>query len=83
MVNFEIYDVIKCKTSNISRSKGNQTMNCFRLIEYNMKNHKQNMMEEQAADSFLKNWAYLWINSTTFYTVCFYGMSKLRNTKIL
>ena len=32
---------------------------------------------ELVSDTFLKtyNWAYLWINSLKFYTVCFYGMA--------
>ena len=43
-VNCEIYDVttwltINCNTiPNISRSKGNLTMKCCQLIEYNMRN---------------------------------------------
>ena len=41
-----------------------------------MKNHTQNVMEKLVPDPFLKNenWAYLWINSLRFYTVCFYCM---------
>ena len=53
------------------------------LIEYNMrkiflKNHTQNVVDKLFPDSFLKsqNWAYLWMNSLTFYTVCFYCMSS-------
>ena len=56
--------------SNISRSKGNQTMKFSQLVEYNMqlflwKNHTQNMVEKLFTEPFLKtqNWAYLCINS--------------------
>ena len=66
---------------NISRSKGNQTMKFGRLIKYYMKNfflkkHTQNILEKPFPDLFLKNWnwAYFWIISLKFYTVCFYCM---------
>ena len=38
----------------------------------------QNVVEKLVPDPFLKNWnwAYLWINSLRFYTVCFYCMSR-------
>ena len=63
------------------------------LIEYSMrntflKNHTQNVMEKLFPDPFMKiqNWAYLWINSLKFYTVCLYympsyGLSKYIQTK--
>ena len=46
--------------SNISRSKGNQTMIFGQLIEYNirtfwLKNHAQNVVEKLLPDPFLKN----------------------------
>ena len=46
--------------TNISRSKGNQTMKFGQLIEYSMKkffwkNHTQNAVEILVPDSFLKN----------------------------
>ena len=50
------------------------------LIEYNrnilLKNHTQNVLEKLFPDPYLKNqnWAYLWINSVKFQTVCFYCM---------
>ena len=54
-----------------------------------MKNHTQNVVEKLIPDLFLKNqnWAYLWINSLNFYTVCFYwmeswGLSKYIETKL-
>ena len=41
-----------------------------------LKNHTQNAVDKLVPDHFLKNWnwAYLRINSLTFYTVCFYCM---------
>ena len=83
--------------ANISRSKGIQTMKFVLLTECNMrkwetfflKNHTQNVVEKLFPDPFLKNqnWAYLWINSLKFYTVCFYcmpswGLSKYIETKL-
>ena len=46
--------------SNISRSKGNQTMKFGQLIEYNVrniyhKNHTQNVAEKLFSDPSLKN----------------------------
>ena len=41
--------------SNISRSKGNQTMKFGQLIVYNRKNHTQNVEEKLFPDVFLKN----------------------------
>ena len=47
--------------SNISRSKGNHTMEFGPLIEYNvrnnffLKNHTQNVVEKLFPDPFLKN----------------------------
>ena len=40
-------------TSNISRSKDNQTMNITREIFF-LKNHTQNVMEKLFPDQFLK-----------------------------
>ena len=64
------------------------------LMEYNMKsisflkNHTQTAVEILFPNPFLKyqNWVCLWINSLTFYTVCFYcmpscGLSKYIETK--
>ena len=80
--------------SNISRSKGNQTMKFSQLVEYNMqlflwKNHTQNMVEKLFTDPFLKtqHWAYLWINSLKLYTVNFqcmpsWGLSKYIENKL-
>ena len=70
---------------NISRSKCNQIMEFDQLIEYNIKTF---FLEE----SYLKrvreinhDWAYLWVNSLKFCTVCFYfmpswGLSKYIET---
>ena len=47
--------------SNISRSRGNQTMKFGQLIDYDMreifflKNHTQNVVEKLVPDPFLKN----------------------------
>ena len=48
-----------------------------------LKNHTQNMVEKLFPDP----WAYLWINTLKFYTVCFYcmpswGLSKYIETKL-
>ena len=47
------------------------------------------MVEKLVPDPFLKNWnwAYLWISSLKFYTICFYcmaswGLSKCIETKL-
>ena len=42
------------------------------------------MLKKLVPDLFLKNQnrTYLWIESLTFYRICFYGMSKSRNTNI-
>ena len=80
--------------ANISRSKENQSTKFGQLIECDitkifLKNHTQNMVKKLVPDPFLKNWnwAYLWINSLKFYTVCFYcmaswGLSKYIDTKL-
>ena len=70
--------------TNISRSKGNQTIKFGQLIEYDMKkkkkkrkkSHTQNAVEVLFPDPLLKNqsWPELWINSQKFYTACFYCM---------
>ena len=63
---------------NISWSNGNQTMKFGQLNvtweTFFLKNHPQNVMEKLVPEPFLKNenWAYLWINSLKFYTVCFF-----------
>ena len=46
--------------TNISGSKGNQTLKFGQLIEYNMrnvfvKNHTQNVLEKLFPDPYLKN----------------------------
>ena len=75
--------------SNISRSKGNQTMTFGQLIEYNMRNifqdnHTQNALGQQVPDPLIKNknFPYLWINCLKSYTLCFCCMFKLRTSKI-
>ena len=98
-VNFKIYDVANWTTNtlllNISRSKGNKTMNLGRLIENKMiniflKNNTQNMMEKLVLDPFMKNQnrEYLRINSLKCYEVCFIvcpsrGLSKYIKPKVL
>ena len=64
---------------SISRSKGNQTLKFGQLIECNMGNiflEKSHRMWRRNAFLKTKNWAYLWINSLKFYTVCFYCMAS-------
>ena len=85
----------KDKAKNISRCKGNETMNFSMLIQYNMRNtflenHTQNLVEKLFPEPFLKSqhWADLWINSLKFYTVCFYfmpswGLSEYIETKLV
>ena len=60
---------------NISRSKGNQTMELGQLIENNMVNiflekSYTKCGEKLVPDSFIKN-QYLWIHNRKCYTVCF------------
>ena len=64
---------------SLSRSKGNQNKKSEHLVEYNMRNSfleksYTNMVEKVFPDTSLKyqNWAYFWISSLKFYTVCFY-----------
>ena len=68
---------------NISRSKGNQTMKLspVKIITqetFFLKNHTQNVVEKLFPDPVLvyQNWAYLWVNSLKFYTVCFDYMTS-------
>ena len=63
------------------KNKGNQTMKYDQLIEYNMRNiFFQKSYRKYSGELFpdpclkYKNWAYLWINSVKFLTVCFYCM---------
>ena len=58
-------------------------------LTFFLKNRIQNAVNILFPDSFLKkqDWAYLWINSLTFYTVCFYcmpswGLWKHTETKL-
>ena len=77
---------------NISRSKDNQTMKFDQLVEYNMGNiflEKFYIKYGGETIPFLRtqNWAYLWINSLKFYTICFHcmpswGLSKCIETKL-
>ena len=79
---------------NISISKGNQQMLTSQLIEHT----RRNIFLEKSCikcDGYTiprlfsknENLAYLWINSLTFYAVCFYctpssGLSKDTETKL-
>ena len=76
--------------TNISRSTDNQAMKFGQLIQYNIKNvflEKSHTKcdGETMPDPFLKNqnWAYIWINSVKFYTVCFYCKSSWRLSKYI
>ena len=64
-------------STDISRSKDNWTMKFAQVIEYNIRNiflekSCANVLEKLVLDLFLKNqnWAYLWINSLKFRSVC-------------
>ena len=66
---------------NISRSEGNQTMKFGQLIACNMRNIfveksyiKCGGETSHALFQKNQNCMYLWINSSKFYTVCFYHM---------
>ena len=52
----------------ISRNESNQTIKFGKSIKHGKK-FSWNLVEKLFPDSFLKNrnWAYLWINSMTFY----------------
>ena len=58
--------------NNISKSKGNQTMKFGQ--KHFFKIHTQKVLEKLFTGPFLKNqsWGYLFINSLTFYKVCFH-----------
>ena len=79
-VNFKFYDF----TAWLANNCNTHTWETFSL-----KNRTQNVLEKLVPDPFLKNknWAYLWINSWKFYTVCFYcmpswGLSKYIETRL-
>ena len=63
---------------SVQKSKNKQTVKVDRITRetFFTKNHTQNVVEKLFLDPSLKNqnWAYLWINSLKFYTVCFYCM---------
>ena len=93
-VNFTIYDVANWLKNNcityISRSKNNQKMKFDQLIEYNIGNIfleklYTKYVGEFISDHFLKNqiWAYLWINSSKFYTAYFYCMPNWRPSWVI
>ena len=76
--------------TNISRRKDNETKKFCQLIEYNMRNiflekSYTKCWGETIPRPFIKNWnwPYPWINSLTFYTVCFYYMSSWRISKYI
>ena len=69
--------------TNIWRRKGNGTIKFGQLIAYNMRNiFLKKSYQKCAGDTIPRPFskksklvkAYLWINSLTFYTVCFYCM---------
>ena len=64
--------------SDISRSKGNQTMKFSQLIEYNIKNI---FLEKSSTKCGGVTSPYLLINSPKFHTFCFYFMPKSRTTQ--
>ena len=68
---------------SISRSKGNQTMKFGQLIGNNMGNIFLEKSYTKCGGETIprpisknQDWAYLWINSLKFDTVCFYCMSS-------
>ena len=63
---------------NISRSKDKQAMRFDQSIDYNTRNiFLEKSYEKCGVETIIRpfsknqNWAYLWINSMKFYTVCF------------
>ena len=66
---------------SISRSKrqsDNEVWSVNRLWQtFFLKYHTQNVLEKLFPEAFIKNknWAYFWISSLKFYTVCFCCMS--------
>ena len=95
-VNFRIYDATTWLTiaiqvlPNISRSKCNQTVKFGQLIECNIRNIFLEksctcVVEKLFSDPFIKNhyWAYLWVNSLKYYTVCFGCMPSWRLSKYI
>ena len=64
-VNFKFYDFTAWLANNC---------NTHTWERFSLKNRAQNVVEKLVPDPFLKNknWAYLWINSLKFYTVCFF-----------
>ena len=69
--------------TNIWRRKGNRAKKFGQLIAYNMRNiFLKKSYQKCAGDTIPRSFskksklvkAYLWINSLTFYTVCFYCM---------
>ena len=92
---FKIYDVTKWITSNYSthiakylkkwRQSDNEiwSVNRIQLEKHFCWKSYTNCGEETTPRPFLKIWiwAYLWINSVKFYTLCFYCMSKWRAIK--
>ena len=67
-----------CILPNILRSKDNQVMKFVQLVEYNLRNIFLEKSYKKCGGKTIsrlfskKNWAYRWINSRNFYTVCFY-----------
>ena len=88
MVNFKICDVTIWErnhcTVRIGQYLGKQRQSDNKIWSFNriyhehffLKNHTQNVVEKLVPDPFLgnENWAYQWINSLKFLTVCFYCM---------
>ena len=80
--------------TNISRSKGNQAIKFGRLLEYSIWNNFLVKLYTKCAGKTIprplsknQNWAYLWIKSVKFYTVCFncmsgWGLSKCIESKL-
>ena len=74
---------------NISRRKCNKAIKFGQLTKHNMKNiflakSYSKCGGEACPRNFYKNqnWAYIWMNSQKYYTVCFYPMSIWMSTKI-
>ena len=95
-VDFKIYDTTTWKTNNDNthiaqylKKQRQLDKEICQLIEYNIsiffRNDAQNVVEKQFPDPFLKNqsWAYLLINCSNFYLVCFYCMPSVKLLKYM
>ena len=79
----KIYDVRTCLTNNCNTHIDQYLKKLRQSSNEIVKNHTLNVVKKLFPDPFLKtqNWAYIWVNSLKFYTVCFYCMSRWRLSK--